>query len=54
MVIKALQMLTMIVCVFALSLVDETPWLLTVAWFAAAIGLVTLTVFLSTTKDQNG
>ena len=41
---KFLEYLTMIVCVLTLSLADETGWVASLAWIAASVSLVSLTV----------
>lgn len=43
---KFLEYLTMIVCALTLSLADETGWVASLAWIAASIGLVSLTVYV--------
>lgn len=43
---KFLECLTMIVCVLTLSLADETGWVASLAWIAASVSLVSLTVYI--------
>lgn len=40
------ESLSIIVCVLTLSLADETGWIASLAWIAASIALVTLTICL--------